>query len=70
MVEIKRLQLGKKGLKGKNLLGDWGGGAVGGLGVSAKNSGTVKFDKREASGGVPVCVHVRESLGNRRRDHR
>lgn len=39
---------------------------VGGLGVSARSSGTVKFEIREASGDVPICMYVRESHGNRR----
>lgn len=39
---------------------------VGGLGVSAKSSGTVKFEIHEASGGMPFCMHVRENHGNRR----
>lgn len=36
---------------------------VRGLGVSAKSSGTVKDEIREASGGVPICMHVRETGG-------
>lgn len=43
---------------------------VEGLGVSAKSSGTVEFEIHGTSGGVPVCMHVRENLGNRRREHR
>lgn len=41
----------KEGTQREELSGKLGGG---GLGVSAKGSGTVKFETHEASGGMPI----------------
>lgn len=39
---------------------------VGGLGVSVKSFGIVKFEIYEVSGGMFFCMYVRENYGNRR----
>lgn len=56
--------------RGMNFLGLEVEVLVGGSGGSAKNSGTVKFEMSEASGGVCICVAdyrpYRLRHGNRR----